>query len=195
MMEPIDRDRSPPPGTRLAGAAGPFGAILAVVSIFAATLLSSTFSWSESALSDLGVAADPLVVLLFNGGLVAGGIVGIGYALALGRHSTGVAVAYALSVLAMILVGLFPAGTAPHLPVAVAFFLLATATVALDGWHRRSSTAGRVALALAAGHLLGWATWGVGLRPGPGLALPELGGVAMFGGWILFLAPASRWVR
>ncbi|WP_144901318.1 DUF998 domain-containing protein [Halobellus captivus] len=173
--------------------AGPIGAAFTSASILAAALLSPTFSWTQSALSDLGAASDPLVSLLFNGGLIAGGLVGAAYALALRPHSTVLAVGYVFSILAMALVGVFPAGTGPHMPVAIAFFLLATATVTLDGWRRRASTTGRVGLALAGGHIAGWLLWSAGIRPGPGLALPELGGVVMFGAWLLALSPPSQW--
>jgi hypothetical membrane protein len=172
---------------RYAAYSGPAGAVVAMTAILAATWRSTTFSWAGSALSDLGTA--PGTALLFNGGLVAGGAVGIAYALALRRSSSAVAGGYALSVVSMILVGVFPAGTPLHFPVAVAFFLLATATVSVDGWSRRATTAGRLGLALAVSHLLGWVVWLLGVRPGPGLALPELGGIVMFGGWIVFLAP------
>ncbi|WP_336022354.1 DUF998 domain-containing protein [Halobellus salinisoli] len=181
------------PAARLAG---PVGAIFTSSAILAATLLSPTFSWTESALSNLGVAAEPFVALLFNGGLVAGAVIGLAYALALRPYSRTLAVGYVLSLLAMALVGVFPAGTDPHIPVAMAFFLLATATVTLDGWRRRTSTTGRAGLALAVVHLAGWILWSAGIRPGSGLALPELGGVVMFGAWLLVLAPPSRqWWR
>ncbi|RLM94704.1 hypothetical protein D3D02_01570 [Halobellus sp. Atlit-38R] len=64
--------------------------------------------------------------------------------------------------------------------------------MSVDGWLRRATTAGRLGLALAVSHLLGWLVWLLGIRPGPGLALPELGGVVMFGGWVVFLAPPVR---
>ncbi|MFA1610707.1 DUF998 domain-containing protein [Halobellus rubicundus] len=177
---------------RAARLSGPLGAVLTVGAIAAAIALSPEFSWTASALSDLGVAADPTVRLLFNGGLIAGGVVAVAYGRALGRHSTAVAVGYVLAIVAMALVGAFPSDTPLHFPVAVAFFLLATATVVIDGWRRRTTAAGRVALALAAGHALGWLLWGFEVRPGPGLALPELGGVVMFGLWVLALAPPVR---
>jgi len=171
----------------LADRAGPAGAVVAVAGICAAALRSPTFSLTHSALSDLGAA--PGTAALFNGGLLAGAVVGAAYVLALRRHSTVVAVGYALSLLAMALVGVFPSGTAPHFPVAVAFFLLATATVAVDGWRRRATPTGRLSLALVAAHVSGWLAWLGGVRPGPGLALPELGGVVMFGVWVALLAP------
>ncbi|WP_049985449.1 DUF998 domain-containing protein [Halobellus rufus] len=178
------------PAARLAG---PVGAIFTSSAILTATLLSPAFTWTDSALSDLGVAADPLVALLFNGGLVVGAAIGLAYALALRPHSSALAIGYALSVLAMGLVGVFPAGTDPHFPVAIAFFLLATATVTCDGWRRRASATGRASLVLAAAHVVGWTLWSYGVRPGDGFALPELGGVVMFGAWLLALAPPSQW--
>lgn len=177
---------------RLARISGPLGAVLTVGAILAAIALSPEFSWTASALSDLGVGDDVAVRLLFNGGLIGGGVVAVAYGLALRPHSAVVAAGYVLAVVAMALVGVFPAGTPLHFPVAVAFFLIATATVVIDGVRRRATPSGRAAIALAAGHVLGWLLWGYGLRPGPGLALPEVGGVVMFGLWVVALAPPVR---
>jgi hypothetical membrane protein len=78
-----------------------------------------------------------------------------------------------------------------HLPVAVGFYLLATATMIADGLARRQRRTGRAALVTAGFHLLAWGSWFTGVRLGPGLALPELAGAVAFAVWMIALSPAA----
>lgn len=163
----------------------------------AATVVSPTFTWTGSALSDLG-APDAATPWLFNYGLVAAGIIALPFAWLLfttGRHvleRLG-AVGFAGSVVGLALVGVFPSGTALHLPVAIAYFLLFTAAMwlhgtgaALAGDVRR----GLVAIWLGIGHLLAWLGWAAsGLE---GLAIPEIVGSAILLGWIVL---TTQWMR
>lgn len=160
--------------------------------ILLATLLSPTFSWTDSALSDLGVTAG--TALLFNGGLVVGGALGLGFAAWLWGVDDGVlarlrAVAFGGAVVGMGAVGVFVEGTPLHFPSALGFYLLATATMAVDGLARRGTTTGRLALVAAVVHLLAWWAWLAGVRPGPGLAIPETVGALLFTGWVWVLSP------
>lgn len=179
--------------TRPAATVGAAAAVGTVLAILAATLLAPWFSWRANALSDLGVA--PGTALLFNGGLLMGGAFALPYAWALWRDGEGrgrlPAVTFALAVVAMAGVGAFPAGDPLHLPAALGFYLLATATMAVDGLRRRTATAGRMALAAAALHVAVWAAWIAGLRPGPGLALPELAGALLFAAWVVGGSPVA----
>ncbi|OYR49503.1 hypothetical protein DJ73_17675 [Halorubrum sp. Ea1] len=68
-------------------ALGATATLLALAGIAAAVLLDPTFSWTSDALSDLGVR-DPSAPV-FNGGLILGGAVGVGYAVELGRALGG----------------------------------------------------------------------------------------------------------
>jgi hypothetical membrane protein len=170
---------------RLAGAAG---SAVALGGILLATAVSPTFSWTASALSDLGVAAP--TALLFNGGLVLGGLLALGYTGALWRSARPVAVVYALCACALVGVGAFPSDTAPHVPAAVAFFALLAATLALDGLRRRTTATGRASLLLAAVSVAAWPLWfATGL--GSGVAVPELVGALSLAAWVVALAPPA----
>lgn len=171
--------------------------LVGFVATLLATALSPTFSWTANALSVLG-AADAATPWLFNGGLIAAGVVALPFAwvlFAAARHileRLGAA-SFAGSVVALALVGLFPIGTSLHAPVAVAYFLLFTVAMwlhgsgaALAGDVRR----GLVSIWLGIGHLLAWLVWAAsGLG---GIAIPEFVGSAILLAWIV---QTTRWVR
>ncbi|MFB6176852.1 MAG: DUF998 domain-containing protein [Halobaculum sp.] len=179
---------------RMAAAAGAVSAVGTPTLIVLATLLAPWFSWAGNALSDLGVA--PETALLFNGALIGGGLVSLPFAWLLFHRQGGLggaarSVLFALTGLTLAGIGAFPSDTALHFPVAVSFFLLLTATLTVDGLLRRSEQSGRLALLAASTHVVGWIAWGQGLRPGPGLALPEFVGALALSTWIVALAPAA----
>jgi hypothetical membrane protein len=179
-------DESPP--STLARLAGAAGSAVALGGILLATVVSPTFTWTASALSDLGVAA--ATALLFNGGLVLGGLLAIGYAAALRRSSPPVAAVYALCACSLVGVGAFPSNTAAHVPAAVAFFASLVATLALDGVGRRATATGRASLLLATVSVAAWPLWfASGL--GPGIAVPELVGALSLAAWVVALAPPA----
>ena len=162
--------------------------------ILAATVVAPGFSWTRDALSVLGVRAR--TALLFNGGLVLGSLLALPYAVPLSRAVRNraervAAAAFALAAVTMGLVGLFPMGHPLHLPVAVAFYLLLTAALVADGASRRDDTGGAAALCLAALHVAAWAAWVAGVRPGPGLAIPETVGAAALALWVWVASPAA----
>lgn len=180
---------------RLSRLAGPAAVAVTLPGIAVAVALSTEFSWAGSALSDLGTA--PRTSGLFNGALVAGGALGVGFLPALWRRTEGAlgvaaTAAFAGAMVAMAAVGLFPAGTALHLPAAVAFYLLGTATMALDGAASRDRPRGRAAVGAAAVHLLVWVAWVGALRTRAGLAVPETVGALLFAAWVWLLAPPAR---
>jgi len=169
--------------------------------IVLATLLSPSFSWTGNALSNLGAQTDvatPVTILVFNGGLVTGGIVGVAFALALYWGSRHVlervgAVVYAISVLAMAGVGVFPQDQPLHFPMAAGFYLLFTLAFwcyGVGNVRAGQRTRGAVTILLGVVHLLVWVGWVqfVGLL-GSGLAIPEIIGALIFGGWTV----ASAW--
>ncbi|MDZ7702273.1 MAG: DUF998 domain-containing protein [Halobacteriales archaeon] len=182
---------------RAAAWAGLASSVVGFGTILLATLVSPTFSWTASALSDLGAAGEP-TAWLFNGGLIAAGVVGLPFGWALFATARGAleragAAAFAGSVAALALVGAFPTGTPTHFPVAVAYFLLFTlamwlhgAGAALAGDVRR----GLAAVGLGILHLLAWLAWAA-VGP-PGLALPELGGSVLLLGWLVL---TTRWIH
>jgi hypothetical membrane protein len=179
---------------RLAATAGVVSAVGTPTLIVLATLLAPWFSWAGNALSDLGVA--PQTALLFNGALIGGGLVSLPFAWLLWHQRGGIggavrATLFALTGLTLAGIGVFPSDTELHFPVAVSFFLILTATLTLDGLLRRGDRSGQLTLAAAATHVLGWVAWGQGLRPGPGLALPEFVGALALSTWIIALAPTA----
>ena len=98
---------------------GAAAVIVTMTAILLATLVSPAFAWTDNALSDLGVtgtdAGTGTTVLLFNGGLIVGGVLGVGFAVALARLRPTwpgriVAGLFALTMVLMGLVGVFPSG-------------------------------------------------------------------------------------
>ncbi|MFD1587583.1 DUF998 domain-containing protein [Halorientalis brevis] len=181
---------------RVSWGAGIVAPVVTLGAIFVATLLSPQFSWTGNALSNLGTtistASTPTTRLVFNGGLIAGGFVGLwfGYALVGAARNrielVGVAL-FGLVLVALVLIGVFPQGTDPHVPVAIAFYVLLS--IALWTYGVGNVVAGDrvrgVATILAGG--LNGATWAVWIATGallrPGLALPEIVGAVLFAGW------------
>ncbi len=115
---------------KLSGTCG----ILAPIVVFACILLSITcapsFSWTDNALSDLGVMPNPTAIL-FNSGLIISGILAIVFAFGLFSVFKGKSVGRAgallflIDCLALTAIGVFPESTGPmHLYVSVAFFAL-----------------------------------------------------------------------
>ncbi len=122
----------------IGGICGIAAPIVAYIFIGIAILINrSWFRWANHALSDLG-AADASYSNIFNIGLVLAGIIGFLFAMAIFRLiETRVGVAgvsfVTASMILLILVGIFPAGTWPHLYVAVGFYALSIIGIALIG--------------------------------------------------------------
>jgi hypothetical membrane protein len=176
---------------RLFGHAAP---VVTLGAILLATAVSDSFTWTDSALSDLGVTTG--TALLFNGGLVVGGLLALPYAYALWIAARSVfgrltAIAFALAATAMGLVGVFVSGHPLHLPVALSFYLLVTVTLVFDGLARRAAWEGRLAALLGVAHFVGWVLWVAGSRFGTGLAVPETVGALVFALWVLQMSPVS----
>jgi hypothetical membrane protein len=184
------------------------GALAAVVTIgctLVATLVSPSFAWRENALSNLGVTATDagttLTVVLFNGGLIVGGLLGLVfcallYRVASGRVHRTVAGLLSLTLVLMALVGVFPQGTAPHFPVASGFYLMITISLWVDAlaWRTAGNGEWAVRSALAGStNILMWLVWVAAGTPW-GLAVPEIIGAVIFGTWVTLrsLRVASR---
>jgi hypothetical membrane protein len=165
-----------------------FGGV--VLAMFAAPWFSPLFD----ALSDLG-ARGAVTAPLFNGALLVGGALGLGFVAALVLElDTPVRAAGALfggfAMLFMALVGAFPIPDPLHGVVAVPFFVCLT--LALFLWGGGDYAAGRplrglVFVLLAVAHAVAWAWWALFPWFPPGIALPELvgsTGFALWGGWV-----------
>ncbi|WP_225917729.1 DUF998 domain-containing protein [Halobaculum rubrum] len=181
---------------RVAAASGAGAMIAALGGIAVAVALAPWFSVTTNALSDLGVADRAAVATAFNGGLLLGGAVALAYAWALWaaagtRGARLVAVEFGVAALLMAGVGAFPSGTSLHFPVALGFYLVVTLVLATDGAVRRTTTAGRLALAAAGVHVAQWWFWIAGVRFGSGLAIPELVGALVLAAWVLALSPVA----
>ncbi|MFC5365801.1 DUF998 domain-containing protein [Salinirubrum litoreum] len=205
-----------PDRLRLARLSGTVAPVVSLGCILLATLLAPWFSWTDDALSELGVTATSAVAPLFNYGLVVGGLLAVPYGLALWADTASrssspdrglldglagrlVAVLFTASALSMALIGVFPiparlslGGTTvePHFSVAVGFYLGLTATLAVDGLRRVRQAAGQVALLLAVGHIGYWLAWAQGFRLGPGLAIPETVGALALTAWLWGVSPS-----
>lgn len=179
------------PRRRIARLSGPAAVTVTIGGILLATLLSPTFSWQASALSDLGVA--PRTAWLFNGSLVVGGILGFPYVWALWSAAADPlgrlrGVAYLIALVSLAGIGLFPAGQFLHLPLALTFFVMAALTTITDGIARFRLRSGKYSLLtgiLAPAAWPGWVLW-VG---GGGIAVPEFVGAVLFGIWVTALSP------
>ncbi|RLB01983.1 MAG: hypothetical protein DRG59_13310 [Deltaproteobacteria bacterium] len=102
---------------------------ITIIYTFIATAISINewFRWTKNALSDLGspYAQYPWV---FNIGLIVGGILGVPFMVSLTIYFKGKitkigAVLGAISLMFLILIGMFPEGTTLHEPVSYLFFL------------------------------------------------------------------------
>lgn len=190
----VDLDALGRPDARLAGASA---VVVALGSVLVATLLSPTFVWTGSALSDVGV--HPATAWLFNGGLIGGALLGVPYAWALGTDVTDSlsylrAGAFLVAIVAMGGVGLFPSNDPLHFPMAAAFYAFATLTLLVDGVARFRTRDGK--LSLLCGVLVPgvWPLWTFWLDLGSGIAVPEFVGAALFACWVLALSPERpRW--
>jgi hypothetical membrane protein len=183
---------------RLGTAAGVAAPAVAVGAILLATLLSPTFTWTGSALSDLGAPGAPTAAL-FNGGLVLGGALALPFAARLvgaarNRVEAAGAGVFGLAAVALAGVGLFPLDTPQHTPVAVAFFLL----LSLSLWTYGAGNVlagdrrlGAVTVLLGLLNLAAWVVY-LALFEGLGLALPEAVGTAVLAAWSVGTAGRLR---
>jgi len=184
---------------------GPMLGVAAIVitflGIFGAVALSPSFAWSENALSNLGVASHAAgtetTVLLFNGGLILGGVLGIGFAVALALEEKHAlrrlgATVFGVAMASMAGVGIFPQNQPFHFAVASGLYLLfsvaaivyAVGLVLGDKRHAAALSGG-----LGVTNLAVWIGWvgTVGIEA-PGLAIPEILGAACIGIWALWQA-------
>lgn len=191
--------------TALGRAMGPIAVIVAFAGVLGGILAAPSFSITENALSELGVASSavgtPTTAVLFNGGLLVGGVVGLGFAwylLTVARDVLGRFLGWSFGVTtwSMAGVGVFPMDDAFHVPVALAFFLGITATLAVAGpveRRRGRSRLGSASLVGAVGHVAGWLAWVAAGGPAVvGLAVPELWGAGLLAAWVLATARRLR---
>lgn len=158
---------------------------------FSCILLSITFapdfSWTDNALSDLGVMPNPTAIL-FNSGLIISGILGIAFALGLFSVLKGKSVGRAgtllflIDCLALAAIGAFSENTGHmHFYVSVAFFALFPFSMFLMTAHFVLTSRNRMAVFTFLVSVFAAAVWIVEfwVRYVPGVAIPEtLSGIA-----------------
>ena len=125
---------------RIAGLCGVITPLVAFTCILLAIAYSPRFSWTENALSDLGVQ-EGLTAPLFNYGLIISGAMSLVFAsgiLALLRNKLVGKVGsftFVLATLALIAIGIFPENARPmHYFASVAFFALIPIAMLILMW-------------------------------------------------------------
>ncbi|NIQ04330.1 MAG: DUF998 domain-containing protein [Candidatus Korarchaeota archaeon] len=123
--------------TKQSGLCGVLTPAVAFFFISVSILLHPWFQWADNALSDLG-ALGTSYNLLYNVGMVTTGILGLLFTVNLPQlmngkiGNTGVLI-FTLGLVSLILVGIFPSGTAPHVTVSLTFFALCAVGLTIIG--------------------------------------------------------------
>lgn len=123
---------------RITAVCGILTPIIAFTCISTAIALYPPFSWTNNALSDLGVV-EGAVSMIFNGGLMVSGILALAFAVGVQNYLNKSIIGkigaflFALDAIALIAIGAFPENTAPHFPASVAFFMLFPIAMLLIG--------------------------------------------------------------
>lgn len=181
--------------TQRSAALGVAAVVVSLVGILAATATAPWFSWAGNALSDLGTSDAP-ERLLFNYGLIAAGLLGLGFVPALLATASGVGraavVPYVAAMVGVAGVGLFPSGTPLHFPAAATAYLGFVFAPVLHGagdLRAGATRRGLVAVLDGAVHLAAWVLWATTLTGAlPGLAVPEFVGAVLFNLWAAWVA-------
>jgi hypothetical membrane protein len=115
---------------KVSGVCGIVTPIVAFTCITIAIANYPPFSWTDNALSDLGIQSG-IVAPSFNAGLIAGGLLGLAFATGLFHYlqegALGMfgALLFVVDTLALVAIGVFPENVKPnHYYASVAFFLL-----------------------------------------------------------------------
>lgn len=177
---------------RLGTASGLLAPLVTLGSIAIATTLSPTFTWAESALSDLGAPGAP-TAWLFNGGLIIGSIIALPFGVlvflhAYNRIEQAGAVVFGVTAVFLAAIGVFPTGTPQHFPAAVSFYLFLS--ISLWTYGTGNVLAGKrwlgaLTICLGILNIAAWVVWAVAFQTTvPGLALPESVGAIILGAWI-----------
>ncbi|GGN87747.1 DUF998 domain-containing protein [Haloarcula pellucida] len=186
---------------KASGWAGVASVLLTNVATVGATVASPSFEWTGNALSDLGQpgtpVATPVTTLLFDGGLVLGGLVGLGFAYTLWTAGENVVerlavLPFAVALVGMAGVGVFPSSQPLHAPAAVTLYLASMVAMAVYAVGNAVASAlrrGAVTLGLVCAHVGVWWWWASGGSVArDGLAIPEIVGAFLFSAWVLWTA-------
>jgi hypothetical membrane protein len=169
---------------------GVVGLAVSTLGIAVAIALAPWFSPTSNALSDLGEIGRRSAPA-FNYGLIAGGVLGVGFAARLVTHASGTIERSGVALLAaalasMALIGVFPIPHPNHLAVSVAFFSLFTYALFVLGSAEVLAggvRAGLGAIWLGIAHVTGWVVWTAAGTEG--IAIPETVGALALAVWIV----------
>ncbi|WP_435332608.1 DUF998 domain-containing protein [Haloarchaeobius sp. TZWWS8] len=196
-----------------------FGLLTPAISLgtlFLATVVDPQYSWATRSLSSMGEATphslfalasrDQLAFLLFNSGLVLGGILGQPFAYRLWLDAENLVERAGVATFVVALAAMAGVGVAYldgplaslHFLFAVTFFFLGTVALLLYGSGRVLAGAPRTGLAvvwIGVVHLLVWVVWVVleamvftGDDIWTFFAVPEAVGAVAVGGWAFWTA-------
>ena len=125
---------------QLAGICGVLLPIVVFFSTGAALSESPWFSWTQHALSDLGV--EGISAFFFNNGIIIAGLLLLVFAYGLSKKLTNKTGAYALTIssLALVGVGLIPMTIfALHFALSIVFFVFLVLALFIIGWTIRNN--------------------------------------------------------
>lgn len=181
--------------------------IVSLGAIVLATIVAptETFTWQGRALSDMGRYGAPTFPL-FNGGLIAGGLLGLPFGWRLWIASRNTLERLGTLLLALTVVGMIGVGvfflehtavyleTSLHGLAALSVFGVAPLTAWVYGSGAALAGDGRLAVAsfwLGNVHLVAWLGWVLsigGVDTSTWFAVPEFVAAVALGGWTLLLA-------
>ena len=162
---------------KISGISGMIVPFIAFTLILLAIAYSPDFSWTENALSDLGVQ-EGVTAVLFNNGLIISGILAILFAIGLFTFlqenllSRIGALVLVLDTLSLTAIGVFPENVEPlHLYASVAFFALLPVSTVLIGVAFLRTSRTKLGFFTFATAMVATLVWIIPF--GKGVAIPE----------------------
>ena len=180
---------------RFAGTCGILGSVLPLVMVLSATFLSSWFSWSANALSELGVGEQ---ASLFNSAMLIGGVLNFLFSLGLYRYPGSGKLVRAgvfsimLSSVSLALVGVFTIDSIfMHGIVAFGYFVLAPAGFLFIGFGTKEGIVRKLSYGCGVAALLaiiGLPVVVLALSVKVGFAVPELLEGLIISAWTIYMS-------
>jgi hypothetical membrane protein len=180
---------------RFAGICGILGSVLPLVMVLSATFLSSWFSWSENALSELGVGEQASI---FNSAMLLGGVLNFLFALGLYRYlGSGKLVragvfSIMVSSVSLALVGVFTVDSIlMHGVAAFGYFMLTPAGFLLIGFGTKEGVIRKLSYGCGVAALLaiiGLPVVFLALPFKVGFAIPELIEGLIISAWTIYMS-------
>lgn len=163
---------------RISGISGIIAPLIAFTLILLAIAYSPNFSWTENALSDLGVQGG-VTAVLFNTGLIVSGVLAILFATGLFTFLQGNllsrigAFVFVLDAFALTAIGVFPENVKPiHLYASVTFFTLFPISMFFLGAAFLRTSKMRLGFFTFIAAIVAVVVWAIPF--GKGVAIPEV---------------------